>query len=67
MLNPGLNALALIRLGFGRGGGIFELIILLAAVGIVAWALTRPGGVSTAKTVNVGPLQPGTDSNAAEN
>jgi hypothetical protein len=67
MLNPGLNALALMRFGIGRGGGVFELIILLAAAGVVAWALTRPGGAGEAKTVNAGPLQPGTNSDAAKN
>jgi hypothetical protein len=66
MLNPGLNALALMRVGFGRGGGVFELIVLLAVVGIVAWALTRPGGSDAAKTVRAGSMQPGTDSDAAK-
>jgi hypothetical protein len=50
MLNAGLNALALMRFGFGRGGGFLELIVLLAVVGTVAWALTRSGGTDTAKT-----------------
>jgi hypothetical protein len=36
------NALALMRFGFGRGGGFFSLIILAAIVGVVAWALARP-------------------------
>jgi uncharacterized membrane protein len=67
MLNPGANALALMRVGFGRGGGFFELIILLAVVGIVAWALTRPSANGAAKTVSAGPIQPGTNSDAAKN
>jgi len=67
MLNPGLNALALMRFGFGRGGGFFELIFLLAVVGVVAWALTRPGRTNTAKTLNAGPIQSGTDSDSAKN
>ena len=50
MLNPGLNALALIRFGFGRGGGFFELIVLLAVVGTIAWALARSSSTNAAKT-----------------
>jgi hypothetical protein len=43
MLTTGWNALALIRFGFGRGGGFFSLFLLLAIASVVGWALTRPG------------------------
>jgi uncharacterized membrane protein len=60
MLNPGLIALALMRFGFGRGGGLFELIVLLAVAGIVAWALTRPAGDDKAGR-SAAPMQPKPD------
>ena len=49
MLTTGLNALGLMRFGFGRGGGFFELLLLMAVVGLIAWALTRPSGRDAAK------------------
>jgi uncharacterized membrane protein len=67
VLNSGLNALALMRFGFGRGGGFLELIVLLAVVGAIAWALTRSGGSDGAKSVSAAPMQPSADSDAAKN
>jgi hypothetical protein len=67
MLNPGLNALALMRIGFGRGSGFFELIVLLAVVGVLAWALTRPARSDAAKTLSAESVQPGPGSDAAKN
>ncbi len=37
-----MNALALIRFGLGRGLGLFQMLVLLAVVGGIVWALTRP-------------------------
>jgi uncharacterized membrane protein len=42
MLTATLSALALLRFGIGRGLGIFPLLILLAVVGAIVWALTKP-------------------------
>jgi len=42
MLSAGLNAMALVRVGLGRGLGYFQLLVLLAVVGGIVWALTRP-------------------------
>jgi hypothetical protein len=66
VLNSGLNELALMRFGSGRGGGILELIILLAVVGAIAWALTNSGGNNGAKSVSAPPMPPGADSDAAK-
>jgi hypothetical protein len=66
MLNSELNALALMRFGFGRGGGFFELLILVVAVGTVAWALTRPSGSDSAKRANAQATQPRPESDAAK-
>ncbi len=66
VLNSGLHALALMRIGFGRGGGFVELIVLLVVVGAIAWALTRSGGSDGAKSVSAAPMPPGTDSDAAK-
>lgn len=49
MLGTGLNALALTRFGGfhifhgGRGGGFIWLILVIAVVGLIVWALTRAG------------------------
>jgi len=44
-----LLGMAAIRFG-GRGGGGFVFLVFgLAAVGLVAWALTRPGSSDSAK------------------
>jgi len=42
MLTVGLAAMTLVRLGFARGLGLFPMLILLAVVGGIVWALTRP-------------------------
>ncbi len=42
MLTTGLFATALMRFGFARGVGLFPMLILLAVVGGIVWALTRP-------------------------
>jgi hypothetical protein len=42
MLSTALNALALLRFGMGRGLGFFQMLVLLAVVGGIVWALTRP-------------------------
>jgi hypothetical protein len=43
MLTAGLNALALMRFGVGRGDGLMWLFALVV-VGALVWALTRPSG-----------------------
>jgi hypothetical protein len=44
-----LMGIELIRFG-GRGGGGFVFLLFgLAAIGIVVWALTRPGSSESAK------------------
>jgi uncharacterized membrane protein len=40
-LNIEFNALAMMRFGGGRVGGLFDVLVLLAVVGAIAWALTR--------------------------
>jgi len=42
MLTTELIALALMRFGFARSGGIFEFIALMILAGILIWALTSP-------------------------
>jgi hypothetical protein len=42
MSSAALNALALVRFGHGKGLGYFQLLVLLAVVGGIVWALTRP-------------------------
>jgi hypothetical protein len=49
MVTTGLGALALIRMELGRGGGLFLMLIELAVVGVLVWALTRPGTDGAAK------------------
>jgi hypothetical protein len=55
MLTAGLNALALVRFGGfrlihgGGGGGFAELLIGLAVIGVVVWAIARPGQSETIK------------------
>jgi hypothetical protein len=44
-----LFGMAAIRFGGRGGGGIVFLVFGLAVVGLVAWALTRPGGSESAK------------------
>jgi hypothetical protein len=41
MLAMTLNEMALMRFGFGGGGGAFGLIVLLAIVGVIACAVVR--------------------------
>ena len=48
MLTTGLTALALMRFGIGRGGGLMWLFALVV-VGALVWALTRPNGKDPAK------------------
>ncbi len=48
MLTAGLNALALMRFGVGRGSGLMWLFALVV-VGALVWALTRPSEKDPAK------------------
>jgi len=41
MLNTGFNALALLRIGFARGSGLFMLVAEMGLVGLAVWAVTR--------------------------
>jgi hypothetical protein len=41
MLASTTNALAFLRFGIGRGGGLFGLILLLVIIGIIVSALLR--------------------------
>ena len=48
MLTTGMSALALVRFGAGRvggGGGVLVFLVLMAAVAVGAWVLTRPSQV----------------------
>lgn len=49
MLATTLNEMALMRFGFGGGGGAFGLIILLAIVGVVALAVVRSSQTPSTK------------------
>jgi hypothetical protein len=42
MLAPTLMAMALIRFGFGRGGGMLFSLLILIVVGMIVWALAWP-------------------------
>ncbi len=48
MLVTGWIALALMRIGIGRGDGLMWLLALVV-IGALVWALTRPGGNDPAK------------------
>jgi hypothetical protein len=50
MLTTGLTALALFRFSGGRGFGFFPMLVLLAVVGGIVWALTRPGSAEQPKS-----------------
>jgi uncharacterized membrane protein len=49
MLATALNEMALMRFGFGGGGGAFGLIIVLALVGVIAWAVVRSSETQSTK------------------
>jgi len=49
MATTGLEALGLIRFDLGRGGGLLSMLIELAVVVVLVWALTRPSRSGTAK------------------
>ena len=40
MLNTGFNALALLRIGFARGSGLFMLIAEMGLIGLADWAVS---------------------------
>lgn len=41
--------MALARFGFGRGGGVFLPLVVLAIIGVLIWALTKPTPIEKAK------------------
>lgn len=49
-MNAVAIALALMRLGGGRGGGFVFTLFGLAVVGVLVWALTRPDGNDRAQS-----------------
>jgi hypothetical protein len=42
MLTAFTDSLAFIRIGGGRGGGFFLVLVLLLFVGFAVWTLVRP-------------------------
>lgn len=50
MLASATNAMALMRFGFGRGGGLVGFFILLGLIGLIVWALSRPSRPESTKS-----------------